>query len=203
MNPEELLSKVSLSKLTKDEIIEYTLNLQTSIFNKMKNLEDRFTKLESELQVTKSVNSKLVDQITYLQRKCAENEQYSRRECIELVGIPKSVKDEDLEKTVCDLLDITNASVKPESLQACHRLKKKDRVIVKFKDRKQCLHVLMNKKLFKEADLSNFNFPDKTKIFVNESLCGYYRGLWGKCNKKHIKCNLKLPIAFVSVENAY
>ena len=41
----------------------------------------------------------------------------------------------------------------------------------------------MNKKLFKEADLSNFNFPDKTKIFVNESLCGYYRGLWGKCKK--------------------
>ena len=27
------------------------------------------------------------------------------------------------------------------------------------------------------------NFPEETKIFINESLCPYYRGLWNKCKK--------------------
>ena len=42
----------------------------------------------------------MVDQVTRLERKCWENEQYSSRECIEISGIPQSIKQIDLEKTV-------------------------------------------------------------------------------------------------------
>ena len=37
------------------------------------------------------------------------------------------------------------------------------------------------KKLLKDLDCALFNFPDGTKIFVNESLCPYYKGLRSKC----------------------
>ena len=27
------------------------------------------------------------------------------------------------------------------------------------------------------------DFPENTEIFINESLCSYYRGIWNKCKK--------------------
>ena len=30
------------------------------------------------------------------------------------------------------------------------------------------------------------NFHKNTKIFINESLCPYYRGIWNKCKKLRV-----------------
>ena len=42
------------------------------------------------------------------------------------------IADNVLEQSVCKALSLTEISVVPDELQACHRRKKKDRVIVKF-----------------------------------------------------------------------
>ena len=68
-------------------------------------------------------------------------------------------------------------------VQACHRLKKKDGTIAKFVNRKDFLQILRVKKEIKSLDSTDLNFPDNTKIFINESLCPYYRGIWNKCKK--------------------
>jgi len=176
-----LLNKVSLSKLSKDEIMEYTLKLQRTIFEKISSFEEKLTKLESELFVSKNVNSHLVTQLEYVKRKCASNEQYSRRECIEIVGLPSSIDNDILEDEVVNLLNEIDVPVSKDSFQACHKLKKKDRIIVKFKNRKDCLLTLKNKKTLNEFDFSSkYNVK---KLYINESLCGYYRGLWNKCKK--------------------
>ena len=36
------------------------------------------------------------------------------------------------------------------------------------------------KRKLKDLDPTAVNLPEETKIFLNESLCPYYRGLWGK-----------------------
>ena len=66
-------------------------------------------------------------------------------------------------------------------IQACHRLKEKERTVVKFVDRKDCLLILRLKKELKSLEPTELDFPENTKIFVNESLYPYYRGIWYKC----------------------
>ena len=115
-----------------------------------------------------------------IERRCLANSQYSRRECIELVGIPEDVKDESLEDKVSDIFNEIDADVNKQSFEACHRLKK-GRVIVKFKSRRDIQRVLSKRKHLKDIKLEALDFPSETKIYINESLCGYYRGIWMKC----------------------
>ena len=62
-------------------------------------------------------------------------------------------------------------------IQACHRLKDKDRAIVKFTNSKDCLRILKVKRQLKGLDPTAVDWPEGTKIFVNESLRSYYRGI--------------------------
>ena len=39
------------------------------------------------------------------------------------------------------------------------------------------------KKGLKDLNPTNLSFPEGTKIYVNDSLCPYYRGLWNECKK--------------------
>ena len=63
-------------------------------------INDKFTILESQLLVTKNVNSLLQQRVTDLERQCWANTQYSKRECLEVAGIPESVKQNELEDKV-------------------------------------------------------------------------------------------------------
>ena len=54
-------------------------------------INDKFHILESQLPVTKNVNSLLLQRVIDLERQCWANTQYSRRECLEVAVIPESV----------------------------------------------------------------------------------------------------------------
>ena len=73
--------------------------------------------------------------------------------------------------------------VDERDIQACHHLKEKDRAIVKFASRKDCLKILRVKKDLKSLDPTELDFPESTKIYINESFCPYYRGIWNKYKK--------------------
>ena len=99
-------------------------------------LKNKFTKLEPDLEISRNV-IKLVDQVTKLEWKSWENEQYSKRECIEISGISQSIEQLDLEKTLLNVFDKIDAPVDPQTIEACHSLKSDDngrsnKVIVKF-----------------------------------------------------------------------
>ena len=55
-------------------------------------LKNKFTNIELYLEISRNVNNKLVNQVTRLERKCWENKQYFRRECIKISGISQSIK---------------------------------------------------------------------------------------------------------------
>ena len=71
-----------------------------------------------------------------MERNAVTNSQYSRRETIELNPVPAEIHQDVLEDSICKALSLTGVNVVPEDLQACHRMKKLDGVIVKFKCRK-------------------------------------------------------------------
>ena len=80
-----VISLNELKKLTKEEwsniVIEYQNkfdNMFPNINAELTSLKGRFTKMESQLLVTRRVNDNLVKQDHILERKCAEIGQYSR-----------------------------------------------------------------------------------------------------------------------------
>ena len=98
----------SLDKMLKRDLIPIVLNLQSTITDKnnsnnelleqTRKFNDNISKLQSDLAVTKHVNTELTERIVTLERQCWANIQYSRKECLEVVGILRQV-DDNLLKT--------------------------------------------------------------------------------------------------------
>ena len=64
---------------------------------------------------------------------------------------------------------------------ACHRVGKQGCVIVKFLRRKDCQQVLNVQKDIQKITATDLDLPNTTiKLYLNESLCPYYRILWSK-----------------------
>ena len=91
---------------------------------------------------------------------------------IEIHGIPDSVKDDQLEEKVVDILeDIGCGRVKSYRIHACHRLKNRSKAVIRFVSRKNADLALHHRGKLKELDVKKHGFQPNTKIYVNESLC--------------------------------
>lgn len=188
-------TEVSLLKLTKEELVRITLDFQqkqdlllNKINNELVDLRKNYSALESELSVSRTVTTNQRKQIVELERQCWSNEQYSRRECLEVTGIPGNTDDDKLEETVLNVLNKIDVNVQAENIEACHWLKSKkgpNKVIVKFSRRKDADNVRKAKKKLKSANLSTLGI--KNPVYINDSLCKLYKLLWSKCKELSTK----------------
>ena len=184
-------NEVSLSKLNKEELVRIALDLQQKqdlLLNKLSQdlaeLHKNYSRLESELLVSKNVTTCQKNQIVNLERQCWSNEQYSRRECLEISGIPDGTEDQKLEETVLNVFQKIDVPVQPENVEACHWLKSRNgqkKVIIKFSKRKDVERVRNAKRKLKTTNLKSLNIS--SPVFINDSLCHYYKVLWSKCKK--------------------
>ena len=166
-------TRSQLENLSKDELIDEVLSLENfnnGINVKFSELNDRFNDFEakyemvnSNLLITRRCNDLLVERITQLERNNLNNAQYTRKEILEINPVPSDIADDVLEQSVCQY----GISAEPDDLQACQRMRKKDRVIIKFKCRKQKHGVLLSRKTLqnKSLDLAQLKFSEK--LFVN------------------------------------
>ena len=180
----------SLLKLSKDDLVRLALDYQhkqDQLLNKINQdlteLSKNYTKLESELQISKSVTSLQRQQIIALERQCWSNEQYSRRECLEISGIPDNITEGKLEETVLDVFDKIDVIIQPENIEACHWLKSgaNKKAIIKFSKRKDAVRVRKTKRKLKTTDLTSVGISKP--VYINDSICKYYKYLWSKCKK--------------------
>ena len=103
-----------------------------------------------------------------MERQCWTNVQYSREECLEVVGISASAQKNELKENVPIIFKKIGSEVSPRDIEACHPLKKdNDRVIVKF------------------SKMQEVGLPVNRSIFINTCLCPYYCMLWSKCKRIH------------------
>ena len=130
--------------------------------------------------VVKNVNAKLEERIISLEKSQAKSEQYSRRNYIELSGIPNDIPENNLEKVLIDICHDSDVEVEPKDIEGFHRLPvsrfSKDSnksVILKFVDTKHPEAMLRNKKSISNKDFSHLNVHGK--VFVSVSLCPHYR----------------------------
>ena len=109
----------------------------TDLISRFEKLMNKYEELHSELVASKNVNKLLKNRVVQLKKNALDTSQYNRREMIEINPVPTSVPDNVFEKKVCDALSLTGILVKQENFHACHRMKGQNKVILKFKDRKQ------------------------------------------------------------------
>ena len=57
-----------------------------------------------------------------MERRCYANEQYSRRECLEISGILASIADNGLESNVLEILEEIDVPIYHTFIEDCHRL---------------------------------------------------------------------------------
>ena len=91
----------------------------------------------------------------------------------------------------CQSSKKNDCTIAPEFIDDCRRLgENNDRVIVKFTRKKVCKQVLQVKKDLKDLTADDLDLPEGTKIFVNQSLCPYYRILWSKTKRLQSMCKI-------------
>ena len=118
-----------------------------------------------------------------MERQCWANAQYSRRECLEVAGIPRDVSNENLESKVLEVFSKVVCEILSRDIEKYHRLANNDRVIVKFLRRKDCDQVLSVKRDLRKIKLEDIGWRGSNYIFINPSLCPYYRMLWSKSKR--------------------
>ena len=151
---EEYLSHIAPSEVIKLALALKDENkklLETATEEVTKKYEERFIRIERELNLQK---------------------QYERRSCIEISGIPNSVADNDIEDAVIKVLKTAKAKVHTKfpshmDIQAAHRKGKKGVVICKFVNRKFAYSALYSSANLKDADVFETGAP----VYVNPSLC--------------------------------
>ena len=118
-----------------------------------------------------------------MERNAVTNSQNSRRKTIELNPVPAEIYEDVLEESICKALSLTGVNVVFEDLQACHRMKRSDRVIVKFKCRKQRQSLMYKRKNLgtKSQELTNLKFSGR--LFVSESMSHENQQLVYKCQQ--------------------
>ena len=185
------LSENVINQLKKQELVKKILELKSRVTvdadirglcDQIKNLTetvsrllDKHEQLNSQILICKNVNKHLEEKVAKLEKAQAMSEQYSRRNNIELAGIPNSIKDNVLEETIINICKEHGIDISPMDIEACHRLPlsnaqaNKDpnqckRVVVKFVNHK------LLERLLQISSMSYNHLNITGRVFVNTSV---------------------------------
>lgn len=199
-SPAQLRSKSNKNNtpLTKDFLSNELGSLKNYFENHLNSLkEEIINRLQEENKLLKEDINHLKQDLNEknqliidMEKDIIDVQQYIRRNNVEIIGIPSTINEKDLEKKVIEIAGSLDVSITNNDIEACHRLKdrkgKKDkRTIVRFVNRKVCDELHQNKKKLKsnsvkerlkELDINNC-------IYINNNLCPYNKYLWGKCKQ--------------------
>ena len=154
-----------LSKMDRQDLIDKFIEQQSfaiTSLQKFAEVNEKIANLATEMAIIKksipAASSSSSNISERMEREHYQMQQYSRRDCIELVGVPTSVEDKNLEKKSLEILKSINVEVQPSEVQACHRMFDKKRFIIKFLNRKTAIECLKNRSKLKTIDRKKFGF---------------------------------------------
>ena len=165
-------------------------NYFTNILERLNSLEQKYNKILYENKKLCEKVERLQDDIDetwdslyYTERELSQFQQYSRRQNIEIAGIPESVPHHDLEEIVINILRrIGVQDLQSYEIVGCHRLKKMNKfkpanIIIRFVNRKRAYQCLENRKYLKNI-VREFG-----TLLIEENLCPKYKSIHEKCSK--------------------
>lgn len=164
---------------------------------RMSGIEKVFSTITTENKALNNTILQLEGQITNLKKTCNELKQYSRRECLEIHGIPLPPKERDIKENTNELVlkigDMMGVSVRPEDISVSHRIPTSQKyqgrrsapaIIVKFTRRDTKEMFYRRRKELRGLTTKDLGFSDDNIIFINDSLT--------EVNKELFKATLKV-----------
>ena len=191
------LPQISSSPSSPGLLVNSAPTVVNDIFRKISDLENEVTLIKASYQQViidnkilqndyaklTIANRELRESLYSLEVEVANCDQYSRRENIELLNIPESIPQKDLEAHVIDVLKSIKVddNICSYNIVAAHRLCKKRNgrnrsVIVRFINRKHAILALKNKKLLS-------NNVEYRRYIITENLGPKNREIYDKCYK--------------------
>ena len=178
---------------------EKLMDFINSQFENFKYTTENLLKANTELEKRNEYLSKDLKQVkkeleTSI-KQLNDLEQYGRRDCIEISGIPQE-ENENAEALIIKTGAMHDIPVEPKDIQACHRLGKRHDapIICKFLNRKMATAFLAAKKHTKKpfrGDKLGFKDLPECKIYINESLTKRNKDLMYKVRMKKQENNWK------------
>ena len=126
--------------LKKSELIQKTLDLKGKVVidadihklcEKIKRLTESVNqieivaenkKLQSDIERVKNINHKVESKIVYLKKNQTNGVQYSRRNNVEISGIPNTIPDNLIQNIVISICRDSGVEIDPKDVKGCHRL---------------------------------------------------------------------------------
>ena len=163
-DPPDLLS--ALSKV-ESNLMQNITDLKYEVINLkdiiIKSLQDENKRLKTKVN---ALENKIID----LKIQNNNVDQYSRRNNVEIAGIPQPISDSQLEEKVVHILKEIDVNITLNEIEACHRLgKKKKNVIAQVIDRKHPLQALRNMEKLKSIDKNAIGILN-ANLFISENL---------------------------------
>lgn len=193
-------------KLKKIDDLEASLGLLSAKYDDLVKKHDCLTKEVKNLRIE---NRSLKAQLTSTQELSVQNsndindlEQYSRRDCLEIRGVPQS-KDEDTDEIVKKIGDLMDVDLDDNDISVSHRLsdgfqtrsdgvqiKRVPAIIVKFIRRSDRDEFYSSRKKLKGKSSRDIGFTRQPsqQIYISESLTKKNRELFNaslKAKKSH------------------
>jgi hypothetical protein len=131
--------------------------------------------LTLSIEKERAENKKLLARIEKLEERLDESEQYSRRNAVEIFGIPQR-EDENVIEVIQKVGDAIGMPISETMVDACHRLGKGKSqnqapgIIVKFVRRIDKAQFMIKKKLAKDLSTAKLGLSVTRPIYINDSL---------------------------------
>ena len=173
---------IRISNMIKDMVSSQVEPLLKSIVTEVtKSLHDRITTLETDRDDLRSQVKSLSAQVDKLELSSDAAEQYSRRNCLRVVGVSET-ESEKTDDIIMELASEIEADISLADIDRSHRLKKPSEwttpkaIIVKFASYRARDKFFKNRSALK----GNRKFH---KVFINEDLTSSRSKIFRKCRK--------------------
>ncbi|XP_067020714.1 uncharacterized protein [Acropora muricata] len=221
----ERLEKILDEKLGPlSEQLKEALAMVKSLSTKYEKMEESLGALQEENEVLKeeyaSLKSQLLssaNDLKSVQKSLNDLEQYTRRDCLEIRGIPlpEESQAEDTNEIVLQLSQKMGIPLERNDISVSHRIRSSrtsvdPAIIVKFVRREVRERLYRARKRLKSITTADFGFSVDKKIFINESLTprnkelfkvclrfkkdNSYKFLWTNAGKIFLRRNADSPV---------
>lgn len=191
----EKLEKILDEKLSPlSEQLKEALAMVKSLNTKYEKMEETLVVLQEENKELKEEHASLTAQVLSsandlksVQKSLNDLEQYTRRDSVEIRGIPlpEESQEEDTNEIVLQLSQKMGIPLERKDISVSHRIRSRSLVdpaiIVKFVRREVRERLYRARKRLKSITTANFGFSVEKKIFINESLTPKNKELFKDC----------------------
>ena len=105
-------------------------------------------------------------------------------ECLDIVGIPSQVEVDALDEKVVAIFEKLGCNIPTERMKVDTGLvKRTPQSLSSFREGKTASRFGISREICKKIKMEDISLPGQNKLFINKSLCPYYKVIWAKSKK--------------------